>query len=181
MKRLEIKYQKVSDLIPYENNPRHNEDAVKYVAASIKEFGFKVPIVVDKDNVIIAGHTRLLAAIDLGLDEVPTILADDLTEDQVKAYRLADNKVSDFSIWDNWKLLNELDNITLDLSPFGFAQSDLFGEELNEQDNNFLDELIDTTGKSTEEKLTINYKCSCPEEYYDILAFINENKSKYEK
>jgi len=181
MNKLEIVYKKVDELVPYENNPRHNEDAVEYVKASIKEFGFKVPIVIDKDNVVIAGHTRLLASKELGLDEVPTILADDLTEDQVKAYRLADNKVSDYSIWDNWKLLNELDNIQLDLSPFGFMQSDLFGEELNETDNGFLENLIEDTGHEVEEKLVVSYKCRCPEEYYDIIDFINNNKSKYDK
>lgn len=141
MKRLEIKYQKVSDLIPYENNPRHNEDAVKYVAASIKEFGFKVPIVVDKDNVIIAGHTRLLAAIDLGLDEVPTILADDLTEEQVKAYRLADNKVSEQSVWDILALDEELEDIKdLDMSTFGFSSIDIDWDAVEDIDETTYEE-----------------------------------------
>jgi len=88
---LKIVNKKVDDLIPYENNPRYNDEAVEYVANSIKEFGFKVPIIIDKNNVIVAGHTRYKASLELGLEEVPTIIADDLTDEQVKAFRLADN------------------------------------------------------------------------------------------
>lgn len=110
----------VSELIPYENNPRHNDVAVDYIANSIKEFGFKQPIVVDKNNIIIAGHTRLKAAKKLGLSEVPVIIADDLTDDQVKAYRLADNKTAEIATWDFDLLDLELDNIEMDMSDFGF-------------------------------------------------------------
>lgn len=110
----------VKDLIPYANNPRKNDKAVKAVANSIKEFGFKVPIIVDKNNVIVAGHTRLKAAIKLGLEEVPCIIADDLTEDQIKAFRLADNKVGEIAEWDEAKLLVELQDIQMDMSQFEF-------------------------------------------------------------
>lgn len=109
------------DLIPYENNPRNNAPAVKAVAESIQAFGFKVPIVIDKDNVIVCGHTRLMAALRLGLDTVPCVRADDLTDEQVKAFRLADNKTSELAEWDFTKLeqeLAELDN--WDMSAFGF-------------------------------------------------------------
>ena len=120
---MEIVNKKIDELKPYENNPRFNDDAVEYVAKSIKEFGFKVPIVIDKNNVIVAGHTRLKAAEELGLDEVPCIVADDLTEEQIKAFRLADNKVADYSIWDNVSLLKELEeleDLDIDMSDFGF-------------------------------------------------------------
>ena len=117
---MEIINKKVTDLIPYENNPRRNEQAIEYVAKSIKEFGFKVPIVIDKNNVIVTGHTRLEASKRLGLKEVPCIMADDLTEDQIKAFRLADNKVSEFSKWDNDLLQIELDDIDIDMEEFGF-------------------------------------------------------------
>lgn len=110
----------VNDLVPYEKNPRKNDKAVKAVANSIKEFGFKVPIIVDKNNVIVAGHTRLKAAIKLGLEEVPCIIADDLTEDQIKAFRLADNKVGEIAEWDEAKLLVELQDIQMDMSQFEF-------------------------------------------------------------
>lgn len=120
---MEIINKRVDELVPYENNPRINDDSVKYVAESIKQFGFKVPIVIDKDNVIIAGHTRLKAAKELGLEEVPCIVADDLNEEQVKAFRLADNKVSEFSQWDMDKLFEELGNIgkDIDVSLLGFG------------------------------------------------------------
>ena len=85
------------ELVPYDNNPRNNKNAVEYVAESIKEFGFKVPLVIDKDNVIVCGHTRYLAAKKLGMEAVPCIIADDLTEEQINAYRLADNKVHEYS------------------------------------------------------------------------------------
>lgn len=85
---------------PYKKNPRNNKKAVKYVAKSIEEFGFRSPIIVDKNHVIICGHTRYSAAKKLGLTDVPVIVADDLTDEQVKAYRLADNKVSEKATWD---------------------------------------------------------------------------------
>ena len=120
---MEIKMVKVEDLKPYENNPRINDDAVEYVAKSIKEFGFKVPMVIDKDNVIVAGHTRYKASMELGLKEVPCIVADDLTEEQLKAFRLADNKVSEKASW-NYDLLDlELDDILeLNMEDFGFLK-----------------------------------------------------------
>ena len=129
-----IKEIKTSELKEYENNPRINDNAVDKVAASIKEFGFKVPIVIDKDNVIIAGHTRLKASKQLGLEKVPCIVADDLTEEQVKAFRLADNKVSEFSGWDFMKLQEELSSLDIDMSDFGFVE-----EEQVDIDNFFED------------------------------------------
>lgn len=108
---MNIVLKKVGDITPYEKNPRKNDDAVKYVAESIRQFGFKVPIVIDKDGIIVAGHTRHKAAQKLKLKEVPCIVADDLTEEQIRAYRLADNKVSEAAEWDFELLADELDNI----------------------------------------------------------------------
>lgn len=119
MKEMKIEYKNIDEVIPYENNPRKNDEAVDYVANSIKEFGFKVPIIVDKENVIVTGHTRLKAAKKLGLKEVPVIYADDLTEEQIKAFRIADNKVSEFSTWDLEKLDLELEDINIDMGEFG--------------------------------------------------------------
>jgi site-specific DNA-methyltransferase (adenine-specific) len=111
----------LKDIKPYEKNPRKNDDAVKYVAESIKQFGFKVPIVLDKDNIIVAGHTRYKAAKNLKLDKVPCLIADDLTEEQIKAYRLADNKVAEKSEWDFDLLGEELEGLLdFDMSVFGF-------------------------------------------------------------
>lgn len=113
--------KKLTDLTPYENNPRYNDDAVEFVAASIDEFGFKVPIIIDKSGVIVAGHTRYKAAEKLGLAKVPCIIADDLTPEQIKAYRLADNKVAERSTWDDDKLNIEMQELeTFDMQTFGF-------------------------------------------------------------
>ena len=118
----------------YENNPRKNDEAVGPVAESIKEFGFKCPIILDKDNVIVAGHTRYKAAKRLKLKEVPCIIADDLTEEQIKAFRLADNKVGEIAEWD-FDLLNmELESISFDMSSFGFNILNEEEKEIEEDD-----------------------------------------------
>lgn len=118
-----IQLIEITQLKPYEKNPRNNEKAVDKVAESIKEFGFKVPLVIDKDNVIVAGHTRYKAAQQLGLTKVPCLIADDLTDEQVKAYRLADNKVAEFSEWDFELLQEELEELSnFDLGLFGFEE-----------------------------------------------------------
>jgi len=104
--KLKIEYLKINDIKPYSKNPRKNEKAVEIVTKSIKEFGFKNPIILDKNNEIIAGHTRLKAAIKLNLKEVPVIWAKDLTKEQVKAFRIMDNKSQDFAEWDE-ELLKE--------------------------------------------------------------------------
>jgi len=119
---MQIVEKKVTELKAYEKNPRKNDNAVGPVAESIKEFGFKVPIIVDKDNVIVAGHTRLRAAKKLGMKTVPCIVADDLTPEQIKAFRLADNKVSEFAEWDMDFLTPELKEIDFDMALFGFEK-----------------------------------------------------------
>ena len=134
---MEIINRNIEEIIPYDKNPRNNDEAVDYVAKSIKEFGFKVPIVIDKNNVIITGHTRLKAAKKLGIKEIPTIIADDLSEEQIKAFRLVDNKVSEYSTWDD-KLLNiELEDISINMDDFGFnINLDIeFGEEKENERN----------------------------------------------
>lgn len=117
---MEIIAKKVDDLVLYGNNPRLNDMAVDAVANSIRDFGFKVPIVIDENNVIVTGHTRLKASKKLGLETVPCIVANDLSPDQIKAFRLADNKVTEFSDWDFEKLEAELLELDYDMSQFGF-------------------------------------------------------------
>lgn len=114
----------LEEIRPYENNPRKNDDAVDYVARSIDEFGFKVPIVIDKNGVIVAGHTRYKAAQKLGIKTVPCVVADDLTPEQVKAFRLADNKVSEFSTWNT-------DSLSFELGKIESINMELFGFEIN--------------------------------------------------
>lgn len=127
---MNIQSVNINNLKPYENNPRNNKDAIDYVMNSIKEFGFKVPLVIDKQNVIVCGHTRYLAAKKLHMKELPCIVADDLTDEQIKAFRLADNKVSEFSEWDMELLNDELLDIDLDMDMFGFGFED--DEEIKE-------------------------------------------------
>jgi site-specific DNA-methyltransferase (adenine-specific) len=152
MNKTKVTYMDADSLIPYANNPRLNDNAVDAVAASIKEFGFKVPIVVDGENVIINGHTWLKAAHKLGLKQVPVIVADDLTPEQVKAFRLADNKTSEFAEWD----MDKNENIC-DL--FGGSGSTLIAcEQLNrkcymmELDPHYVDVIIERWENFTGQK-----------------------------
>lgn len=122
---MQIITKKLSDLRPYERNPRKNDQAVDAVASSIREFGFKVPVVIDKNGEIIAGHTRYKAAKKMKLEEIPCIIADDLTEEQIKAFRLADNKVGELAEWDLGLLSDELDRIfDIDMEQFGFLEQE---------------------------------------------------------
>lgn len=120
---MEIVNIKTSELKEYANNPRDNDGAVESVAESIKQFGFKVPIIIDRNNTIVAGHTRKKAAERLGLASVPCVVADDLTPEQIKAFRLADNKTGELAEWDFAALEKELSELTafdVDMSAFGF-------------------------------------------------------------
>ena len=175
---MEIVTKQIKDLIPYEQNPRKNDEAVKYVANSIKEFGFKVPIVIDKNNVIVAGHTRYKASKKLKLKEVPCIVADDLTDEQIKAYRLADNKVSETAEWDFDLLTDELtDILDIDMNEFGF-------ELINEEDYG-TDFTLPDGDKSEIEQITftlhheqaelIRYAISLIEDYSETFGNTNKN------
>jgi site-specific DNA-methyltransferase (adenine-specific) len=125
---MQITNMKITEITPYERNPRNNDNAVEAVAASIREFGWRAPIVVDKDRVVICGHTRLKAAQRLGLEEVPVHIAADLTPEQIQAYRIADNKTGEIAEW-NFDLLpleiRELQEADFDLSLLGFDSEEL--------------------------------------------------------
>ena len=132
MDKLKIEYVDINSIKPYKKNPRKNEEAIPYVMESIKQFGFKNPVILDKDNVIVAGHTRIESAKRLGITEIPCIYADDLTDEQIRAFRLADNKVAEIAEWDIDLLDTELDDIlNIDMSDFGF-DLDLEDEEEKE-------------------------------------------------
>lgn len=169
----------LTDIKPYENNPRNNDEAVEPVANSIKEFGFKVPIVIDKDNIIVAGHTRYKAAKKLGLETVPCIIADDLNEEQIKAFRLADNKVSEIATWDYNALNFELENILeLDMTMFDFDMSsinDTFGTdfELPNEDKNELEQITFTLHHEQAE--LIKYSLTKIEDCTETFGNTNKN------
>lgn len=132
---MQIVEKELTWLKPYANNPRDNESAVEPVANSIKEFGFKVPIVATSDGEIINGHTRFKASKLLGLKKVPVIISDDLTEEQIKAFRLADNKTGELAGWNEELLAKELEKLDFNLEQFGFEKlADEFDEEDNEED-----------------------------------------------
>ena len=174
MKVVEVNVDK---LTPYAMNPRFNDSAVDAVANSIRDFGFKVPIVADKNGIIVAGHTRLKAAKKLGLKTVPVVYADDLDEEQIRAFRLADNKVSELATWDPEKLEIEMEGFTLmDLQCYGFKpleprkQNEWFDrddrdddsrEEGNDEYNDFLDKF--EAKKTTDD-------CYTPDIVYDAVA-----------
>lgn len=144
--------KKLNEIKPYEKNPRFNDNSVDAVANSIKEFGFKVPIVIDKDGVIVTGHTRYKAAKKLKMETVPCIVADDLTDEQIKAFRLADNRVAEFSTWDLATLNDELKDISdLDMELFGFI------EQSNINLSDFFTKKDDEVVKTEEPK-----KIKCP-------------------
>ena len=159
----------VHDIKPYKNNPRNNDESVEQVANSIKEFGFKVPIIIDKNNEIVAGHTRYKAVKKLGIKTIPCIIADDLTDEQIKAFRLADNKVGELSTW-NFDLLNsELDEIfDIDMSNFGFdnvitKSKHFWGDEEGE-----ITEEYSEFEEKFKPKLTTD-DCYTPNEVYEIV------------
>lgn len=140
----------IGELIPYKNNPRYNDRAVNDVAKSIELYGFKVPIVIDKNNVIVCGHTRVKAAERLGMQSVPCIVADDLTDEQIKAFRIADNKVSEGAVWDFEKLEIELEGLDFSDFDFGidfdFLNEDEDSTEREEQETFSIDEIEEVNG-----------------------------------
>ncbi len=167
----------VNQLKPYDKNARFNENAIPKVAESIKLFGFKNPIIIDKDMVIIAGHTRLEAAKSLGMKKVPCIIADDLTPEQVKAFRLVDNHTSEFASWNYELLQTELESLNIDLSDFEFP--DLTYEDTMSADEleSILDDNTDATdygNKGETEALPVERK----EEYKVEIVCKNQTEQE---
>ena len=184
---MQIVNKKVDELIPYKNNPRNNDEAIPYVTASIKEFGFKNPIIIDKDNVIVAGHTRLASAKELGMEEVPCIIADDLTDEQIKAFRLADNKVAEKSLWDFNMLdkeieeLSKMEDLGFDLKDFGFSDFELsmVGEDMEPDgyDDDMIKEYSDNGQNFLKnERIIIVYRT--PEEEAFLKELVKEEHDR---
>ena len=165
---MDIKMMRVADIIPYGKNPRKNDSAVDAVAASIKAFGFKVPVVIDAAGVIVAGHTRVKAAKRLGIEEVPCVVADDLSPEQIKAFRLADNKVSELAEWDDDLLALELFDLDFDMNDFGFDEK----VEVDDFDDAF--ELKDGE-KEPFRQLTFTLHDQQAELIQNAIKFVNDN------
>lgn len=158
---MEIKQIKIEAIFPYDQNPRDNSAAVEKVAESIREFGWQQPIVVDEEKIILAGHTRHLAAMSMGLKEVPVLIANGLSEAQKKAYRIVDNKTSELAEWDKELLKSEflaLQELDFDLNLTGFDLDEIarmsgedllqFEEELDEIDDSLEFDELDAENKS---------------------------------
>lgn len=176
--------KKLSELKPYEKNPRHNDDAVKYVKNSIKQFGFKVPIVIDKNGVIVAGHTRYKASQELNLKTVPCVVADDLTEKQIKAFRLADNKTAEKAYWDFDLLNEEIEDIDVDfdMGDFGFNVLSKSDDDDDEDEDIFDDDEEDeeSSGEETSSyRVTYEIVFNDEDEQKKWYGFINFLKKKY--
>lgn len=163
MGELKVVYRSIESILPYEKNPRNNDEAVSAVKESIQEFGFKIPVVLSENDVIVAGHTRIKAAKELGMTEVPCIIADDLSEEQIRAFRLADNKSAEIATWDDTLLKEELDNIfNINMELFGFVDE-------------ALPDIVDEDNKYTMETKIPQYQITgeCP----DISEIIDTGKS----
>ncbi|MBQ8697615.1 MAG: ParB N-terminal domain-containing protein, partial [Schwartzia sp.] len=182
---MKVKEIPISEIKPYANNPRNNAAAVEPVAASIRDFGFRVPIVLDKNGVIVAGHTRLEAAKRLGLSKVPCVVADDLTAEQARAFRIADNKTAELATWDAKKLADEIADISnFNIAEFGFTfdsgkdffenreRNDKSKQEGNKEYNAFVEKF--------EEKKTTD-DCYTPDEVYDAVADFVADEYKADK
>ena len=129
---MRIEQRALDSIFPYARNPRKNQQAIPKVKASLKEFGWRQPIVVDSDGIIIVGHTRYLAALELGLIEAPVHVAENLTPSQVKAYRLADNRTNQEAMWDDELLkleIEDLKELDFDLKLTGFDDHELLGNQ----------------------------------------------------
>lgn len=170
--------KKLSELTPYANNPRLNDGAVDAVAASIKAFGFKVPLCVTADGVIVAGHTRLKAAQKLGLKTVPCIVADDLTPEQIKEFRTADNKVGELADWDIQKLEIELADLSkdhFDMTPFGFSFET--PEEGADEDDRYTSKVDIPQYTPTGKKVSLS-ECVDVSKYESLLKEIDDSTAR---
>lgn len=164
---MNVKKLSLKEIYPYERNPRNNDKAVDAVAASIQRFGFLVPLVIDKEHEIVAGHTRYKAAQKLGLSSVPCVIADELTEDQIKAFRLADNKVAEMAEWDAELLPLELADISMDMSDFGFASisDEEFGDDFT----------LDSGEKKPFQQISLTLHDEQAELLHTAIAYVYDN------
>ena len=183
---MEIINKKIEELKMYDKNPRKNDDSVDYVANSIKQFGFKVPLVIDKDGVIVTGHTRYKASKKLGLKEVPCIIADDLTPEQIRAFRIADNKVTEKSSWDLDLLKEEFDDLLdFDMTDFGFGEFEVTMLESDITPDGYDEDLIQKYSEHSDDflekkRVIITYKTEEEEKFLKEILKQDELKVIYD-
>ncbi len=186
---MNIVEKRLNELKPYENNPRINDGAVKFVKNSIYEFGFKVPIVIDKNGVIVAGHTRYKASQELGLETVPCVVADDLTDEQVKAFRIADNKTAEKASWDLDALKTEMEELEeidgIDMRDFGFGDFEISALTEDMEAEGYDNELMDAFSEHSEDMLKkqrviITYETEEEQLFLEKLLQVTELKVCYD-
>ena len=171
MKDIKIVYIDINKIKPYKNNPRDNKKAVAKVARSIERYGFKVPCVLDKNYVIVTGHTRYLAAKKLGLEKIPCIIADDLNKQKIQEFRIADNKVAEYAKWDMDKLKEELAAINLEDLDFS-EEFDLEGLADDLDIDSFFEDASDEHEKK--KKFEIVIKCKDEKQYKKRMNRLKE-------
>ena len=192
MGKLRIDYIPIDKIRPYENNPRDNADAIPLVRKSIEEFGFQVPLVLDKDLVVVTGHTRLAAAKELGMTELPCIIAKDLSPEKAKAFRLSDNRVAESAGWDFDLLQMELDELSdfgFDMEDFGFIDYDAIDEmpvapdDVRAQEKGVAEvEFVDDPGRDIpvpDGRHTVTVFCSDDEQYYALRDMLDAMGYRY--
>lgn len=179
-KKMQIVYKQIESLKKYENNPRNNEKAVEKVAKSIHDYGFRVPVIIDANDVIVAGHTRVDACRKLGIDSVPCVVADDLNDEQIKAFRIVDNKTSEYAEWDDEKLQEELEQLSIDLSDFDLQFEQSGGDE-EPQENLTTSKTEIPQYEPTGVNMSLD-ECLNSSKTYDLILEIEQsNLSKDEK
>ena len=186
---MNIVEKRLNELKPYENNPRINDGAVKFVKNSIEESGFKVPIVIDKNGVIVAGRTRYKASQELGLETVPCVVADDLTDEQVKAFRIADNKTAEKASWDLDALKTEMEELEeidgIDMRDFGFGDFEISALTEDMEAEGYDNELMDAFSEHSEDMLKkqrviITYETEEEQLFLEKLLQVTELKVCYD-
>lgn len=183
-KKMQITYKPTIDLIPYARNSRtHSDVQIGQIAASIREFGFRVPVLVDQQDGIIAGHGRVLAALRLGLEEVPTVYGGDMTEVQRKMYVIADNKLALNAGWDEEMLsleIGELKDLGAELDILGFDPSELVGKEIDYSvlDGDEVDDQLDDMAAGVRKAIQIEFE---PQHYDEAQALVKfwRDKKQY--
>lgn len=177
MSKMQITYKKTADLIPYARNSRtHSDYQVNQIASSIREFGFRVPVLVDKDNSIIAGHGRVMAALKLGLDEVPTVDGSDMTEVQRRMYVIADNKIALNAGWDEELLMLEIQDLKslgADINLLAFDPSELVSNEVDYSvlDDKNMDDKLDEMADGVRKAIQIEFEPEHYEEAQELVKF----------
>lgn len=173
MQELNIVYKNIKELKPYKKNAKkHSKEQVEQIANSIKEFGFTQPVIIDKNNCVVAGHGRILGAKKAGLKQVPTVTLEELTEEQIKAYRLVDNKLNE-SDWDFSLLDEELENLTEDID------MDLFGFDIDMSDEE-LERAIKEVKFKTKEKHLVIVSCKNEQQTLELERKLKQKGYKCE-